>query len=93
MFDRFSCSYGDWFVLYQMSRNMNRRFFSEFLAVLSRRVDPRRDATPSSEDLHKTLNDLDGSQTQEGVRLDQVSRQTCLHGHINSNKLVSSGLK
>jgi hypothetical protein len=37
------CSYGDWFVLYQMSRNMNRRFFSEFIAVLSRRVDPRFD--------------------------------------------------
>ena len=28
------CSYGDWFVLYQMSRNMNRRFFAEFLTLL-----------------------------------------------------------
>ena len=26
-----TCSVGNWFVLYQMSRNMNRRFFSEFL--------------------------------------------------------------
>lgn len=34
------CSYGDWFVLYQMSRNMNRRFFAEFLTLLSRRVNP-----------------------------------------------------
>ncbi len=29
---------GDWFVLYQMSRNMNTRFFAEFLVVLSRQV-------------------------------------------------------
>ena len=34
------CSIGDWFVLYQMSRNMNNRFFAEFLVVLSRRVNP-----------------------------------------------------
>lgn len=34
------CSFGDWFVLYQMSRNMNRRFFAEFLTLLSRRVNP-----------------------------------------------------
>merc|ERR1712136_323150 len=26
---------GNWFVLYQMSRNMNRRFFAEFLTVLA----------------------------------------------------------
>ena len=26
-----TCSVGNWFVLYQMSRNMNRRFFAEFL--------------------------------------------------------------
>ena len=32
------CSIGDWFVLYQMSWNMNRRFFSEFLMVLSEQV-------------------------------------------------------
>ncbi|TRY78246.1 hypothetical protein TCAL_06746 [Tigriopus californicus] len=34
------CSIGDWFVLYQMSRNMNTRFFAEFLVVLSRKVNP-----------------------------------------------------
>ena len=33
------CSIGDWFVLYQMSRNMNTRFFAEFLTVLSKRLD------------------------------------------------------
>ncbi len=35
-----NCSIGDWFVLYQMSRNMNRRFFAEFITVLSHRVNP-----------------------------------------------------
>jgi len=36
----YHCSIGDWFVLYQMSRNMNRRFFADFLVVLSKRVNP-----------------------------------------------------
>ena len=30
------CSLGDWLVLYQMARNMNKRFFAEFLYVLVR---------------------------------------------------------
>ena len=34
------CSYGDWFVLCQMSRNMNQRFFCEFLTLLSRTINP-----------------------------------------------------
>jgi len=34
------CSIGDWLVLYQMSRNMNKRFFADFLSVLSKRVNP-----------------------------------------------------
>ncbi|XP_071747044.1 innexin inx2 isoform X3 [Lepeophtheirus salmonis] len=34
------CSFGDWFVLYQMSRNMNRRFFASFVTALSRKVNP-----------------------------------------------------
>ncbi len=31
-------SIGDWFVLYQMSKNLNKRFFAEFLALLSVKV-------------------------------------------------------
>ena len=31
-----SVSIGDWFVLYQMSKNLNRRFFHEFLIQLSK---------------------------------------------------------
>jgi hypothetical protein len=32
------CTIGDWFVLYQMSKNLNRRFFYEFLIRLSKDV-------------------------------------------------------
>jgi len=32
------CSIGDWLVLYQMSRNMNKRFFSDFISVLSKSI-------------------------------------------------------
>ena len=35
-----NCSFGDWFVLHQMGRNMNRRFFASFVTLLSRRVNP-----------------------------------------------------
>jgi len=35
-----NCSIGDWFVLYQMNKNMNDRFFAEFLALLSLKVNP-----------------------------------------------------
>ena len=36
----YKCSRGDWFVLYQLSKNLNRPFFMEFLVKLSRSVDP-----------------------------------------------------
>ena len=32
------CSIGDWFVLYMMNKNMNKRFFAEFLSNLSLKV-------------------------------------------------------
>jgi len=35
-----NCSVGDWFVLYQMNKQMNKRFFSEFLALVSIKVNP-----------------------------------------------------
>ena len=34
-------SIGDWFVLYMMNKNMNKRFFAEFMASLSMRVGSR----------------------------------------------------
>ena len=30
-----NCSLGDWFVLYQLSKNLNRPFFMDFLTKLS----------------------------------------------------------
>ena len=44
-----TCSIGDWFVLYQMSKNMNKRFFAEFLALLSLKVNPDPDANDDAE--------------------------------------------
>ena len=34
----FDSSIGDWFLLYQMNKSMNQRFFAEFLALLSIKV-------------------------------------------------------
>jgi hypothetical protein len=35
-----NCSIGDWFVLYQMSKNLNQRYFAEYLTVLALTIDP-----------------------------------------------------
>ena len=37
------CSRGDWFVLYQLSKNLNRPFFMDFLVTLTRQVKPDQD--------------------------------------------------
>jgi len=44
-----NCSIGDWFVLYQMSKNTNKRFFAEFLALLSLKVNPDPDVSSDPE--------------------------------------------
>ena len=38
------CSRGDWFVLYQLSKNLNRPFFMEFLVTLAGTLDPKSPA-------------------------------------------------
>ena len=35
---------GDWFVLYQMSKNLNRRFFYDFLLALAKEYEANPDA-------------------------------------------------
>eukprot|EP00092_Neocalanus_flemingeri_P020605 GFUD01022326.1.p1 GENE.GFUD01022326.1~~GFUD01022326.1.p1 ORF type:complete len:425 (-),score=107.53 GFUD01022326.1:32-1306(-) len=44
-----NCSIGDWFVLYQMNKNMNKRFFAEFLALLSIKINPDPDLSADPE--------------------------------------------
>jgi len=49
------CSIGDWFLLYQMNKNMNKRFFAEFLALLSIKINPDPDLEDNPEiDIFKT---------------------------------------
>ena len=43
------CKLGDWFVLYQMSKNLNRPFFMDFLTCLSVRHALRGDADVDSD--------------------------------------------
>ena len=42
------CSRGDWFVLYQLSKNLNRPFFMDFLVTLARWEDFQRDGQRSN---------------------------------------------
>lgn len=42
------CSRGDWFVLYQLSKNLNRPFFMDFLSTLARLSEAEKARTFSS---------------------------------------------
>ncbi len=53
------CSIGDWFVLYQMSKNLNTRFFAEFLALLAMTVDPDPNIEPEEPEIHLTEADIE----------------------------------
>jgi len=53
------CSIGDWFVLYQMNKNINKRFFAEFMALLAIKVNPDPDVRADPEiDILKEEDDL-----------------------------------
>ena len=49
------CKLGDWFVLYQMSKNLNRPFFMDFLTMLSIRVSLKGDEVDTDSDTGTTL--------------------------------------
>ncbi len=56
----YHCSIGDWFVLYQMSKNIpNKRFFAEFLALLAMTVDPDPNITPEEPEIHLTPEEIE----------------------------------
>merc|ERR1719411_1287103 len=44
------CKLGDWFVLYQMSKNLNRPFFMDFLTMLSIRISEQGDQVDTDSD-------------------------------------------
>ncbi len=65
------CSIGDWFVLYQMSKNLNGRYFAEFLALLAMTVDPDPDQEPDHPEIHLSPEDIEkiktsGASSSEG---------------------------
>ena len=57
-------------MLYQMSKNMNKRFFAEFIALLSLKInpDPYLSADPEI-DILKRSDDEEGPNGDSGVRL------------------------
>ena len=59
----YHCSIGDWFVLYQMSKNLNKRFFAEFLALLAMTVDPDPNIEPEEPEIHLSPEDIEKIKT------------------------------
>jgi len=53
------CSIGDWFVLYQMSKNLNQRFFAEYITVLSMTIDPDPNIEPEEPELYLNEEELE----------------------------------
>ena len=57
------CSIGDWFVLYQMSKNLNKRYFAEFLSLLAMTVDPDPNIEPEEPEIHLSPEDIEKIKT------------------------------
>merc|ERR1712110_1232492 len=51
------CSLGDWFVLYQLSKNLNRPFFFDFLVHLSQRYD--KEYHDEEDDTHPLMSQME----------------------------------
>ena len=59
---------GDWFVLYQMSKNLNRRFFAEFITVLALTVNPDPNIEPEEPEIYLTEADLERRRNGRGSK-------------------------
>lgn len=54
-----SCSLGDWFVLYQLSKNVNNRFFGEFLTLVALTINPDPSIQLSEPEICLSQTDID----------------------------------
>lgn len=77
------CSIGDWFVLYQMSKNLNKRFFAEFITVLALTVNPDPTIEPEEPEIYLTEADLE--------RRRVGSRRPSRNGSVTSGSSNSFG--
>jgi hypothetical protein len=64
------CQIGDWFVLYQMSKNQNKRFFAKFLAMLSLTVDPDPDIEAEAPDIYFSAEEIEKHKNGEYLKTD-----------------------
>ncbi len=69
-----SCSIGDWFVLYQMSRNMNQRFFVDFLIALIEQERPQPDQQEHQQHHHQQQQQRQHHRGPE-LRIEEVEDQ------------------
>merc|ERR550539_1299093 len=53
------CQIGDWFVLYQMSKNQNKKFFAKFLALLALTVDPDPDIEAEDPEIYFSAEEIE----------------------------------
>ena len=54
-----NCSIGDWFVLYQMSKNLNKRYFAEFMALVAMTVDPDPNIEAEEPEIHLSPEEIE----------------------------------
>ena len=65
-----NCSIGDWFVLYQMSKNLNKRFFAEFLALLALTVDPDPNIEAEEPEIYLSEEEIEKHKSGEYLKSD-----------------------
>ena len=62
---------GDWFVLYQMSKNLNRRFFYDFLLELAKEYEANPDVIEEGPDHFIKVDEPDDDGTEKPTSPDQ----------------------
>ena len=92
-----NCSIGDWYVLYQMSKNINQRYFAEFLTVLALTIDPDPTIVNEEPEIYITEEDLEkhrnGTWSSKSSRKNSVSSSSSeesapKHGLLNVEEEV-----
>ena len=71
----YNCSLGDWFVLYQLSKNLDKLFFMDFLALLSTKHEAGDEESDGEKLLGQSKSALSLSEAMTIVRMESEDKK------------------
>ena len=70
-----NCSLGDWFVLYQLSKNLDKLFFMDFLTLLSTKHEAGDEESDGENLLSQSKSALSLSEAMTIVRMEKENKK------------------